>query len=64
MKLFIVQTGRGTDGYREFIGNAETPEEIVLYAIARVGLDADTYVVYDHDLNRFEIPRPAPAAEG
>ncbi|HEY1292913.1 MAG TPA: hypothetical protein VGJ60_07540 [Chloroflexota bacterium] len=55
MKTWIVRVGE-----RGFVGNAETPEEIVLYAIARDGLLADTYVVYDHDLNRFEVPRPRP----
>jgi len=45
------------------MGNAETPEEVVLYAIARANLHAETYIVYDHDLNRFEVPHPERPSE-
>jgi len=58
VKTFVVLTPAG-----DFMGNAETPEEIVLYAIARANLVAETFVVYDHDLNRFEVPRPRPQDE-
>jgi hypothetical protein len=50
VKTFIVKIAN-----KDFIGNAESPEEAVLYAIAREGMIADKYVVYDHDLNCFEI---------
>jgi hypothetical protein len=56
VKTFLVRDGHG----ESFMGNAETPEEIVLYAIARTGMDAAIYVVYDHDLNRYEVARPQP----
>ena len=61
VKTYVVRCGQRLE--RDFMGNAETPEEAVLYAMARAGLDADTFVVYDHDLNRTEVPRPTPRAE-
>jgi hypothetical protein len=50
LKTYVVQTPN-----KRFVGNAESPEEVVLYAIARESMIADTYVVYDYDLNRFEV---------
>jgi len=55
VKTFVVRVGQ-----QDWMGNAETPEEAVLFAIARTGMDAPTFLVYDHDANRFEIPRPEP----
>jgi hypothetical protein len=59
VKTFVVLCDDGAS-YREFIGNAESPEEAVLYAMARTGMDAEQYAVYDHDLNFFVVPRPTP----
>jgi hypothetical protein len=54
VKTFIVRTSSG----QHFMGNAETPEEIVLYAIARANLQAETYIVYDWNLERTVVPSP------
>jgi len=59
VKTFVVRYGQGAS-HRDWVGNAETPEEAVLFAMARTDMDAPTFIVYDHDLNRHEIPRPAP----
>lgn len=37
------------------MGNAESPQEAVAFAIARGSLLAETYVVWDHDLNMTTI---------
>jgi len=39
-----------------WIGNAETAVEAVQFAIARGRVSvADRYIVFDHDLNQFEV---------
>ena len=53
MKTWIVRT---PDGTRSWFGNAESAEEAVAYAIAKGNLPpVKSFVVYDHDLNRFEV---------
>jgi len=59
VRTYLVRYGSDTS-YREWIGNAETHEEAVLYAMARTGMDTPLFLVYDHDLNRYEVPRPEP----
>jgi hypothetical protein len=56
-------SGATTRPDASFVANAETPEEAVLYAMARTGMDALTFLVYDHDLNRHVLPRPAARPE-
>jgi hypothetical protein len=53
MKTFVVLSSREPDW--SFIANAETPIEAVQYAIARNRRPPGTYVVYDHDLNPFQV---------
>jgi len=54
MKTFVVRT----PDLRHWMGNAESPEEAVDYAIARASLYAARYIVYDWDANCFEVETP------
>lgn len=59
MKTWVVRLPN--DDRQAWMGNAETPEEAVKYAIAKGNLPIVTrYVVYDWNLDRFEVEQTSP----
>jgi hypothetical protein len=56
MKTFVVRVGD-----RGWMGNAESPDEAVAFAIAYANLLADQYVVYDWNLDRTVVSRDGSA---
>lgn len=59
MKTWVVRLPH--DDRQSWTGNAETPEEAVKYAIAKGNLPiVARYVVYDWNLDRFEVEQTNP----